>query len=119
MFCHVAFKVKLITDITGYFQEVIETFHQEPRSVPQELYSKYASFLHLNVLRSRVEGITTPTQLLDCVCKVLKVKGSSGMHTVIRASHIGTLAFYLRLGFTDITDDENTPDELLVLAKPI
>lgn len=102
-----------------YMQDVIESFHRDIAPIPADLHNKYPSFIHLSVLRNRVEGISTPTQLLDCVSKVLKVKGSQGLHTVIRSSHIGTLAFYLRLGFTDITDEQNTPDDLLVLAKPI
>lgn len=101
-------------------QEVIQSFHRDPPEIPPEIYKDFPSFIHLSVLKNRVEGIATPSQLMDCISKVLKARGSKGVHTVLRASHVGTLAFYLQLGFTDITDsDDGLQEEILVLGKAL
>ena len=100
-------------------QEVMRTFHEDVRCVRPELYASYPSLVHMNVVRSQVEGSSAPTQLLNCISNVLKVKGSKGVHSVVRSSHIGTAAFYLGLGFTDITENENCPDDVLIFAKAL
>ena len=72
------------------------------------------------MIASRVDRMSpAPKHLLKCASATLRAAGSCGLHTAIHASHANMLAFYLGLGFEDITADKDMPENLVILGKTI
>ena len=96
----------------------MKTFHTEPQPLPDMLCERFPAFLHLNILSRKLSNLTVPKQLVACAIKTLRHSGASGVHTFCHLSHINMLAFHIKLGFKDITNDD-APEDMLVLGQSI
>lgn len=101
------------------FQEVIQGFHNEQRTVPDEIYAMYPSVLRLDILPSRVEDPALPRRLLACVLSALKCMGSKGVHCELNIGDKFMVDFYAKLGFFAITTMEEGSEDAVYLGRPI
>lgn len=97
----------------------MQSFHAEPRSVSEEIYSMYPSVLRLDILPSRVEDPALPRRLLACVLSALKCSGSRGAHCELNASDKFMVDFYTKLGFFSLTTVDDGGESTVYLGRPI
>ncbi|CAG5130642.1 unnamed protein product [Candidula unifasciata] len=100
-------------------QEIIQSFHAEPRVVSDEIHAVYPSVLRLDILPSRVEDPALPRRLLACVLSALKCSGSRGVHCELNASDKCMVDFYTKLGFFSLTTVEENGGSTVYLGRPI
>ncbi|KAH9524612.1 hypothetical protein Btru_027330 [Bulinus truncatus] len=99
--------------------EVIQSFHNAARPVPEEIHSKFPSVLRLDILPSRVEDPALPRRLLACILCALKCSGSKGVHCELNVGDKFMVDFYAKLGFFALTPVEEPCEDAIFLGRPI
>jgi ribosomal protein S18 acetylase RimI-like enzyme len=73
-----------------------------PFTVPDELAEDYPSHLHINLV-PRLQSQGLGRQLMNELTRVLRERGSAGLHFFVWAANHRAIGFYRHLGFTMIS----------------
>jgi ribosomal protein S18 acetylase RimI-like enzyme len=73
----------------------------DPLTVPDELAADYPSHLHINLV-PRLQSQGLGRQLMNTLIGALREQGSAGVHFFVWPANKRAIAFYRRLGFTEI-----------------
>jgi len=93
----------------------IGDFHNLVPYFPQS-FSPYPSHLHIDLLpRAQAKGLGK--KMIQHLENELKKRGSKGVHLEMSLKNFKALAFYTKLGFTEI--DRNEKEEDLFLGKKL
>ena len=95
--------------------------HGPLETVSDAIAANYPSFMYISVLPNRIPESCTLSRLLASAVHNLCATGSKGIHTLVDEDHAETLDFLVKLGFTNITDTDDSKklDGLFIMAKRI
>lgn len=81
-------------------QEVVELIHSPPVA-PASIAAQYPAHLHIDLL-PRLQGRGIGGQLVRDLIDELGARGISGLHLDVGSDNAGAIAFYRRLGFSEL-----------------
>ncbi|MGH3647313.1 MAG: GNAT family N-acetyltransferase [Micromonosporaceae bacterium] len=84
-----------------------------PHRTPAELVEAYPSHLHIDLL-PRAQGGGHGRRMMETLLAALRERGSTGVHLGVGRRNARAVAFYRRLGFTEI---EALPDSFLLCQR--
>ncbi|KAK3094526.1 hypothetical protein FSP39_002884 [Pinctada imbricata] len=98
--------------------EVIMSFHNKQREVPESVLQRYPSIVRVDFIPPRVEDYSVPKRLLACALTALKTRGSIGVHVEMNVGDKCMIDHYQRMGFLPIATD-STCDDVVYLGRLI
>ncbi|XP_021351407.1 protein O-GlcNAcase-like isoform X2 [Mizuhopecten yessoensis] len=99
--------------------EVISSFHNEQRNIPETVLQKYQSVVRVDFIPSRVVDYSVPKRLLACALNAIKSGGSEGVHVEMNVGDKCMIDHYRRIGFFPITLQPQDPEDVVYLGRII
>ena len=96
-------------------QTVHSWYHNADYTMP-EPYEDYPSHLHIDLLE-RAQGHGYGRRMMEMVMDKLRRRGSPGAHLGVSTLNASALAFYLHLGFRELTRVGSGSDGCIYLGK--
>ena len=88
---------------------------RDPRRMLIDAIDDYPAHLHIDLL-PEAQGRGAGRALIEAACALLSARGCPGVHLVASKENLGAQAFYPRVGFTLIADDEGSVTYARALA---
>jgi ribosomal protein S18 acetylase RimI-like enzyme len=85
----------------GLDATLVDRLHHPARADPT-LLGEYPAHLHVDLL-PRLQGQGWGRRLVDAVAQRLTTRGATGVHLGVDEANTGAIAFYERLGFTELS----------------
>ncbi|XP_033757465.1 protein O-GlcNAcase-like isoform X2 [Pecten maximus] len=99
--------------------EVIASFHNEQRCIPETVLQKYQSAVRVDFIPNRVVDYSVPKRLLACALNAIKSSGSEGVHVEMNVGDKCMIDHYRRIGFFPITLQPQDPEDVVYLGRMI
>ncbi|MEU1388205.1 MULTISPECIES: GNAT family N-acetyltransferase [unclassified Nonomuraea] len=77
-----------------------------PRPAPAEIVAGHPSHLHIDLL-PRMQGAGWGSRLIATLLQALDERGSRGVHLGVSARNTRAVAFYAKLGFTELEREDS------------
>ncbi len=90
---------KWLNPISDYEKFLIDTIHEDCYCL--DFLNAYPSHLHIDLLPS-VQRKGFGRQLMEEFIKSIKMKGSTGLYVIVDTANPEAIAFYKKVGFSDI-----------------
>jgi len=97
-------------------KEIIQGFHDFAPYLPESLYTAFPSVLRIGLL-PRIKDFTLGRRLMATVFACLRANGHRGVHVTIPVEDKHTIEFYYSLGFMEVQDLLDKPENIIVLGR--